>query len=240
MNAKHVCGAVIAVAVFLLPTVLAAQTDPNQMPGTGGGPFPQAPPSFPQSPGQGNPPGSTQNGTQPGSTRDSLGSPGQMGQQILDKQFVRTATENGLADVKLGTLAVEKGGPDVKEAAQRMVDDHTAMNKEMDTLADALGVLPPKKLNKASQAEYDKLNGLSGKDFDTEYLTFIAKAHWQNQHAYYMEATSAADPDLQTQVLKDLGMMRQHLGLISKAATAEGITLPPRPPRPTAPNSANK
>jgi hypothetical protein len=50
-----------------------------------------------------------------------------------------------------------------------------------------------------------------------------------------MEATAAADPDLQSQVIKDMGMMHQHLSLISKAATAEGITLPPRPPRPGAP-----
>jgi putative membrane protein len=223
MNTKHICGAVIAAAVILLPAVLAAQTDPNAVP-------------------QAQQPGPTMNGTQAqsASMRDSLGAPGLMGQQILDKQFVRTAAENGLADVKLGTLAVAKGGPDVKEAAQKMVDDHTAMNKEMDTVADALGVMLPKKLSKEAQAEYDKLNGLSGKDFDTEYLTFIVKAHWQNLHAFYMEASAAADPDLQTQVVKELGTMHEHLGVIAKAAKAEGITLPPRPPRPTAPNTANK
>lgn len=247
MNSKHMCGAVIAVAVLLLPSVLAAQTDPNMTPGSGGSPFPQAPSSFPQSPSQGNQPGSqpgsTANGTQvgqPASMRDSLGAPGQVGQQILDKQFVRTAVEDGLADVKLGTLAMEKGGPDVKEAAQKMVDDHTAMNKEMGTVADALGVSLPKKVNKDVQAEYEKLNGLSGKDFDTEYLTFIVKAHWQNLHTFYMEASVAADPDLQSQVVKDMGTMHEHLGVISKAAKAEGITLPPRPPRQAPANTAKK
>lgn len=235
MNTKHMYGAVIAAAVLLLPVALAAQTDPNAAPGTGGSAFPQAQPP-------GNQSGPTMNGTQAqsASMRDSLGAPGEMGQQILDKQFVRAATEDGLADVKLGTLAVEKGGPDVKEAAQKMVDDHTAMNKEMGTVADALGVLLPKKLNKDSQAEYDKLNGLSGKDFDTEYLTFIVKAHWQNLHAFYMEASAAADADLQTQVVKEMGMMHEHLGVIAKAAKAEGITLPPRPPRPAAPTAASK
>lgn len=244
MKTKHMCGAVIAVAVLLLPSALLAQTDPNLTPGTGGSPFPQAQPSFPQSPQQGNQPGSqpgtSTNGGQPASMRESLGAPGQMGQQILDKQFVRAALEGGLADVKLSALAVEKGGPDVRETAQKMVDDHTAMSKEMDTVADALGVLPPKKLNKDSQAEFDKLNGLSGKDFDTEYLTYIVKAHWQTQHMYYMEATTAADPDLQSQVIKDMGTMREHLGIISKAARAEGITLPPRPPRPARANTASK
>lgn len=232
MKMKHICSAVMAAAVLMLPSAAGAQTDPNATTGAGGSPFPQTAAS------PGSQQGAQANGTQagqPSSMRDSLGAPGLMGQQILDKEFVRAAMEDDLVDVKLGTLAVEKGGPDVKAAAQKMVDDHTAMNKEMDAVADALGVMPPKKVNKAGEAEYDKLNGLSGKDFDTEYLTYAVKAHWQTQHSYYMEATAAADPDLQSQVIKDMGMMHQHLALIAKAATAEGITLPPRPPHPTAP-----
>jgi putative membrane protein len=233
MNKKRVSVAIVAAAVLLLPRALAAQTDPNANM--------NQPPTLPQPSNQpGSQPGTSPSGAQSGSMRDSLGAPGEMGQQILDKQFVRTAAEDGLADVKLGTLAVEKGEPDVKEAAQKMVDDHTAMNKEMDAVADALGVMLPKKVNKDAQAEYDKLKGLSGKDFDTEYLTFVVKAHRQNLHAFYMEASVAADPDLQTQVIKDMGMMHQHLGLIAKAATAEGITLPPRPARPAPANTANK
>jgi putative membrane protein len=237
MKMKYMCGAVVAAAVLMLASTVGAQSDPNATTGPGGSPFPQAAPS------QGSQPGSQANGTQAGQTssmRDSLGAPGQMGQQILDKQFVRAAMEDDLADVKLGTLAVEKGGPEVKEAAQKMVDDHTAMNKEMDTVADALGVMPPKKVNKASEVELEKLNGLSGKDFDTEYLTYTVKVHWQTQHMYYMEATAAADPDLQSQVVKDMGTMHEHLGVIAKAAKAEGITLPPRPPRQAPATAASK
>ncbi len=245
MNSKRMCVATIAAGTLLLVPVLAAQTDPSA---SGAGPFPQSPATFPQSPGGGSQPASPggvpqSSGVQAGqatSMRDTLGAPGQAGQQLLDKQFVRAAVQGGLADVKLGTLAVEKGGPDVKDAAQKIVDDHTAMNKEMETVADALGVMVPKKLSKEDQAEYDKLNGLSGKDFDTEYLTYIVKAHWQTLHNFYMEATAAADPDLQADVVKDLGTMHQHLGLIATTAKAEGITLPPRPPRPGATTTANK
>ena len=172
--------------------------------------------------------------------RESLGAPGQTGQQMLDKQFVRNAAAGDIADIKLATLATQKGGPEVKDLAQKMVDDHTALNKDMDTVADALGVMLPKKMDKDSQAEYDKLNGLSGKDFDTEYLTYTVKMHWQTLHAFYMEASAAADPDLQTEVVKALGTMHQHLSLIAKTATAEGITLPPRPPRPGSTTTAAK
>jgi putative membrane protein len=177
--------------------------------------------------------------SQPVSMRDSLGAPGQNGQQILDKQFVRSAAESGLADVKLGSLAAEKGSPEVKELAQKLMADHTTMNSDLATIADTLGVMLPKKVSKDGQAEYNKLNGLSGKDFDTEYLTFIVKAHREELHSFYMESSIAVNPELQTEVVKALGTMREHLGMIAKTATAEGVTLPPRPPRPTATTAKN-
>ncbi len=52
--------------------------------------------------------------------------------------------------------------------AKEMVDDHTAMNKDMANVRRRNGcACSPKKMNKDGQKEYDKLNGLSGKDFDT-------------------------------------------------------------------------
>jgi putative membrane protein len=210
--------AVAGAAVVLLPLALVAQTDtsltpqPDQqstIPATG--PQPAAGPS---------------------SMRETLGSPGVRGQQLADQVFLHTATEDGIADVMLGRLAVEKGGLDVKTLAQKMVDDHTAINKDMGTIADTLGVLLPKKMNKDDQAEYDKLNGLAGKDFDTEYIIFITKAHRNNLHDFYMEASVAADPGLAAEVVKAMAVMRDHLGLIAAVAKQDGIPLPPRPPRP--------
>jgi putative membrane protein len=171
--------------------------------------------------------------------RETLGAPGLNGQQMSDRTFVRMAVESGIADVALAQLAVQKGSTDVKTLAQKLVDDHSAANKEMATVADSLGVLVPKKMGKDDQMEFDKLNGLSGKDFDTEYITFIAKAHWKHMHDYYMEVSVASDPGLATQVTQSMRTMREHLGMISKVAATDGITLPPRPPRPQRPDAAS-
>jgi putative membrane protein len=169
------------------------------------------------------------------SMRETLGAPGVRGQQMVDQQFLRTATEDGIADVKLGQLAIQKGGPDVKTLAQKMVDDHEAINKELATVADSLGVLLPKKMNKDDQAEYDKLNGLSGKEFDTEYIPFILKAHRKKLHDFYMEASVAVDPTLASTVFNAMRTMHDHLGMIAEVAKQDGIALPPRPPRPGPP-----
>jgi putative membrane protein len=235
MNSRRMCIAMLGTAALLVPAVLVAQTDPMGN---------AAPTQYPQSPQNINQPmagqSSSTTGSQTSSMHDSLGNPGMTGQQMLDKQFVRSAAQAGMADVKFATLATQKGTTDVKDLAQKLADDHTTINKDMDAVADEMGVMLPKKLTKDDQAEYEKLNGLSGKDFDTEYLNYIAKAHWQTLHNYYMEASAAADADLQAEVVKALGMMHQHVGMISKVAKDDGITLPPRPPRPAAKDTASK
>jgi putative membrane protein len=219
MNIRCMRIAVVGAAIGVLPLSLTAQVDPNSAAGAS------------QPTGQPGPASPVGQAAQQSSMRDSLGAPGETGQQMVDKQFLRTAVETGIADVKMAELAAQKGGPDVKTLAQQMIEDHTAVNKDLGDAADAIGVMLPKKMSKDEQAEYEKLNGLSGKDFDTEYLTYILKAHWQTLHSFYMEASAASNADLQTQVTKAMMTMHQHLGLITKAATAEGITLPPHPPR---------
>jgi putative membrane protein len=231
MSLRCLHFAVVGAAAVLLPVALMAQMDPTANPGVS--PYPQSPQGMNQPAG---PPGSNApNGSQTiqsGSSSGSLGAPGETGQQMADKQFLRSATEMGIADVKMGELAEQKGEPDVKTLAQQLVDDHTAINKDMGNTADALGVMLPKRMSKDDQAEYEKLNGLSGKDFDTEYLTYVAKKHWLTLHSFYLEASSASDPGLETEVTKAMLTMRQHAGMIANTATAAGVTLPPRPPRP--------
>lgn len=234
MNWTCMRVAVFGAMVGFGTSVAMAQVDPNNAPGSipGSTPYPQTPQGM-------NQPGANPTGNSTPATgaqtipstgmRESLGNPGESGQRILDKKFVRTAAESGIADIKLGSLAAQKGSPAIKDLAQKMVDDHTTLNKNMENVADSMGVMLPKKMSKEEEAEYDKLNGLSGKDFDAEYLTYITKAHWQNLHAYYMEASVASDPDLQSEVVNALKTMHQHLGMINKTAQDEGITLPPRP-----------
>src|SRR6185437_15257398 len=133
---------VVLLAGWMLPAGAAAQIDQNA------GPVQQMPGDIDRSPGNTTNPRAT---NQPASMRDSLGAPGQNGQQILDKQFLRSAAEGGLAEVKISTLATEKGTSDIKDLAQKMVADHTVMNADLASVADSLGVLLPKKLNHEDQ-----------------------------------------------------------------------------------------
>jgi putative membrane protein len=239
MNTKCRNFAVLGAAAMLLPAMMLGQTDPNGNGGTNG--YPQQGSGMSQSGGMnqqnGQPAGTGANPSQqgqPGSMRDSLGAPGETGQQMMDRQFLREAVRGDIAAVQMGKLATVKGGDAVKSLAQTLVDDHAAMNQALDTVADSMGVMLPKKMSKEEQQEYDTLNGLSGQDFDREYLTYTMKTRFAELHNFHMEASAAANSDLATEVVKQMKTMHEHVGLIVNVAKQDGVPLPPRPQRPAA------
>jgi putative membrane protein len=146
---------------------------------------------------------------------------------MQDKMFLRKAAEGGIAEVKLGQLAAQKASSDdVKAFAQKMVDDHTKLNDEMAQVADSMGVMLPKSMNKEDQAEYDKLNTLSGNDFDLEYLSFMVKDHHKDLHEFRIEAASHADPTLRDEVVKASAVIHEHTVMVDKLARAKGLPVP--------------
>src|SRR5947209_2916871 len=64
-------------------------------------------------------------------------------QKITDQQFVMKASAAGLAEVNLSGLAATRAkSDDVKKFAKHMIEDHTKANKDLNALADRLGIPP--------------------------------------------------------------------------------------------------
>lgn len=187
----------------------------------------------------------TQQQQQPGLTQtarnemqDAAPSSGASGQTMKDKMFLRKAAEGGMAEVQLGQLASQKAsGSDVKDFGSKMVTDHTELNNDMKPIAESMGVMLPKKVNAKDQAEYDKLNGLSGNDFDTEYITYMVKDHHADLREFRMEAASTTDPTLKTAVEKGQKVIREHLTMVESLAKSKGIATPSRGPKPAGPTA---
>lgn len=199
-------------AVTFAPTILVAQPDLTAQGAS------QTQPNQPQQV----PASST-------SIQDSTTNAGDVAQTMRDKIFLRKAAQGGMAEVKLGQLAAQKAsGDDVRAFGQKMVDDHTKLNNEMAPLADSLGVRLPKDLNKEDQAEYDKLNALSGNNFDMEYLSFMVKDHHKDLHDFRQEAASTTDPTLQLAVASATRVIHEHTVMVDKLAHEKGIPVPQR------------
>jgi len=208
MKLRHLCAVLLTVTIS--PALLLAQFDPTAVPAS-----------------QTQPNRSGQQAPSTTAIQDAGPHAGDVGQIMQDKMFLRKAAEGGIAEVKLGQLAAQKGSSnEIKAFGQKMVDDHTKMNSEMAEVADSLGVMLPKSMNKEDQAEYDKLNALAGNDFDMEYLSFMVKDHHNDLHEFRMEAASRADPTLHDEVVKAEGVIHDHTVMVDKLARAKGIPIP--------------
>jgi putative membrane protein len=152
------------------------------------------------------------------------GSAGADTQLMKDKMFVRKATEGGFAEVQFSQLATQKASSDdVKKLGQKLVDDRTILDNNMKPVADELGVRSPTKMAKVDQDEMAKLNGLSGSDFDKEYLTYMLNAHRKDMHDFHTEETQTTDPALKDAVESQTKVILGHLYMVNKLALANGV-----------------
>lgn len=141
----------------------------------------------------------------------AMGSQANAQSSAADKAFVQKAAEGGLAEVKLGQLAAEKASDaEVKQFGQKMVDDHTNLNNQMKPIAEKLGVTVPESLAPKEQALYDRLNGLSGEQFDKAYVQAMVKDHHEDLREFTREEHAARDQNLKTAVSQGRGVIEQH------------------------------
>ena len=96
-----------------------------------------------------------------------------------DQDFLKKAAIANLAEIELGRLASQKAqNPEVKQFAQMMVDGHTKALDELKQLAQrSAGAQLPTALDEKHQELQQRLSGLSGEEFDREYMEAMVDAH---------------------------------------------------------------
>lgn len=195
-----------------VPALLTSAALLAQAPPSGGGQQPSAPsqPQTSQMPQQGASPG---------------GAP--TGQNFGDQAFVSKAMEGGVAEVQLGQLAEQKSqSNDVKQFGQKMVADHTQMgDKWFKPVAKQMGVSEPKGPSKKDKKLIAKLEGLSGPQFDTEYIQAMVKDHKEDLKDFKNEAQMAQDPNVKQIATQGSTVIQQHLQLIEQIAQAHNVPL---------------
>jgi putative membrane protein len=123
-----------------------------------------------------------------------------------DPQIAGIVVAANQIDVDAGKLAKSRSkNKEVQDFAQRMITDHTAVNKQASALVTKLKVKPEesdtsRSLKAAAKKTMAKLEGLKGAQFD--------KAYADNEVAYHQQVLDAIDkvliPSAQNAELKDL------------------------------------
>jgi putative membrane protein len=135
------------------------------------------------------------------------------GLSAQDRQFMIQAAQGGMAEVKLGQLAVQRASSDsVKQYAQRMVDDHTQVNNELMQLAQQKSVTLPTDVNSQQKALRTRLGQLSGTNFDKRYIREAGvRAHSQQAALFQREIQQGQDSDVKAFAAKVLPAVKDHL-----------------------------
>jgi putative membrane protein len=131
--------------------------------------------------------------------------------------FVKKALEGGMAEVQLGQLALQKSSNDeVKQFAQRMVDDHTKMGDQMKPIAEQIGVKVPDAPSKKDQATMAKLQTLNGDAFDKAYMKDMVKDHKADLSDFKTEAAGGSDPAVKNAANQGAQLISQHLQMAER------------------------
>jgi putative membrane protein len=113
---------------------------------------------------------------------------------VTDPQIAHIVVTANQVDITAGELAASRStNPQVKEFAQRMVTDHTAVNQSATELAGRLGVTPEdnptsQQLQQGGEQNRAALQGKSGAEFDRAYI--------DQEVAYHQAVLDAIDGTL--------------------------------------------
>jgi putative membrane protein len=126
--------------------------------------------------------------------------------------FMKDAAASGMAEVMLGNLALQKSqNEQVRSFAQQMVADHTAANGELASLAASKSVTLPTEPDAKHKSAMDKLNGLSGTEFDKAFMKQMVKDHEAAVRLFSKEAEKGDDADTKAFAAKTLPTLQNHL-----------------------------
>ncbi|MCA1628938.1 MAG: DUF4142 domain-containing protein [Acidobacteria bacterium] len=129
--------------------------------------------------------------------------------------FAKEAAQGGMAEVQMGKLATERGGSAVvKLFGQRMIDDHTKANMELNQLAARKNIQLPQELTSDQKSMMDKLSKLAGADFDQQYVDMMVEDHEHDVEVFQTQSEKGDDADVRAFAAKTLPTLRDHLQMI--------------------------
>lgn len=143
----------------------------------------------------------------------------------MDKAFVKKALEGSVDEVEMGKLALQKSNDDqVKQFAQKMVDDHGKMADALKPIAGQMGVKVPDGPSKSQMKKMDKMKSLQGDAFDQAYIKDMVKDHKSDENEFKQEAQNTQNPSLKQFATQGSQVIASHLQQIEQIAQTKGTT----------------
>ena len=126
--------------------------------------------------------------------------------------FLMKVANVGMAEVQLGQIAQTKGTyQGVKDFAAMMVQDHTAANDKVKSLATQRSVTLPSVVDQDHQKMIDDLNKKNGKAFDKSYIDAMVKGHEKVIKDFQDASGKVGDTEVKSFITNTLPTLQTHL-----------------------------
>ena len=133
---------------------------------------------------------------------------------MADSTFLDKAYNIGVFEIKIARLAIQRSQDDkVKSFAGMMIEDHTALGKDVVALMKKKNYDIPATLPADLKDKLDELNKLTGKDFDKKYVEINVRGHKEALDMFKEVSNTTKDTDvkkLATEALPKLQMHEDH------------------------------
>ncbi len=141
-----------------------------------------------------------------------------------DKTFVHEAGAGGLAEVELGQLAEQKAAdPAVREFGRWMATDHGFANKWLEAILREEHESAQPTLTAEQRQEKQRLEGLSGAQFDQQYIQHMVQDHEKTVPLFQKEAKEGHNPAIKSFAENLTPVLEQHLAEAKELAGNNGM-----------------
>jgi putative membrane protein len=138
---------------------------------------------------------------------------GAMGSSSMEDKsdFVVEVANSSMLELELSKIAEQRASdPQVKQLAQKIVNDHKKMNQDLKSIAQSNNITIPQGLGQDMQQTYERISQLQGKEFDKEYLKEMESQHEESIKKFEEMANNEQASELSSFASNHLSALRNH------------------------------
>jgi putative membrane protein len=140
-----------------------------------------------------------------------------------EQQFVSQVAAENLLEVRLAQSAQQRAtNPSVKQFAQRMVIDHTSMQKQWMDAAKKNGIDFKAEMSARHVQQAEQLRSLTGAAFDQAYMNLMVQNHQENVSTFQAQRNAAHSTDFRQLIDMGLPMLQGHLSSAQQISAQVG------------------
>lgn len=149
----------------------------------------------------------------------AAGAMGPTAPHATDAEFMQSAAHSDQNEMQLSKMALAKGMTGMtKTYANQMIADHAKSTANLKPIAAKAGVTLPPDMDAEHKAMAPQMEKLSGKAFETKYLTQMQADHQKTANTLKAHKMMTKNPALSAWIDTTLPVVEQHLNMANKDA----------------------